>query len=122
MNILVIDDDKMMLDLIQLAFKNLDSHVVTAETGKDAIRKFNETGFDVVIADLYLPDIDGNGLAHYIRNTKRRATPIIGISGKPDQFDEHVFDHILPKPFSIKLLINIVTNLSTKKRLAYQNV
>ncbi|MCJ7772263.1 MAG: response regulator [Desulfobacterales bacterium] len=112
-HILVIDDEKHILEMIEMALTKFGHDVETATDGEEGIRKFDEKRFDLVITDIKMPRLDGNGVLQYIRNSKRRATPVIGISGTPWMLDGTNFDAVLAKPFLIKTLADYVRNLAT---------
>ncbi len=114
-SILIIDDDRMLLDMLRLALTKNGYNVETASNGKQGLEKFDPQLFDVVITDLRMPFIDGNTLAKHIRKTKAQSTSIIGISGTPWSFEADNFDKVLKKPFSIKSILGVLQELTTKK-------
>ncbi len=59
-----------------------------------------------------MPALDGHGVVQHIRNSKRRATPVIGISGTPWFLKDSDFDAVLSKPTSIKKLIDTVKKVT----------
>jgi DNA-binding response OmpR family regulator len=111
-SVLVIDDEKMILGLVEQALTMFDFQVDTAYVGADGIRKFNHGNYDLVITDVCMPEVDGNVIIHHIRNSQRKGTPVIGISGTPWLLKSNDFDHILPKPFGIKTLIDTAKSLT----------
>ncbi len=80
----------------------------------ESIQRFDDNFFDLVTTDLSMPEIDGNGVARYIRNSDRPNTSIIGISGTPWLFEENKFDLVLQKPFKIKEMENSVKQIKDK--------
>jgi len=112
-HILVIDDEKNILEMIKMALTKFGHDVETASDGEEGIRKFDEKRFDLVITDIKMPRLDGNGVLQYIRNSKRQSTPVIGISGTPWMLDGKNFDAVLAKPFLIKTLADYIRNLAT---------
>jgi len=59
-----------------------------------------------------MPGKDGNQVAKYIRNAdKRQDTPILAITGFPEDVDRRLFDLIVIKPFKMELLINLIKTL-----------
>ena len=56
---LVIDDDKITLELLTFQLKSEGFDVVTAETGAKGLEHAKSTEFDVILTDLNLPDING---------------------------------------------------------------
>ena len=111
-SILVIDDEKMILNVIESALKEFGYRVEIAEDGEEGIRKFDSDVFDIVITDMIMPNLDGNCVVDHIRNSKRRWTPIIGISGTPWIIEKNDVDEILTKPFPLKILLDTVENLA----------
>lgn len=57
--ILVIDDDSSICETLELYLTEEGYDVTTAATGTDGLNRFVETGPDVVVLDIRLPDIDG---------------------------------------------------------------
>ena len=109
--ILIIDDDNMLLNMAKQALIKFGYDVETAENGKEGIQKFDNGSFNLVITDMCMSHIDGNGVARHIRNSDKHQTPIIGISGTPWLFNVNSFDAVIPKPFTIKVLIDSVKTL-----------
>jgi two-component system response regulator VanR len=109
--ILVIDDEYGILTLIQEALTRAGHNVEIASNGEEGIQKFDNRSFDLVITDILMPRLDGNGVAHHIRNSSKKTTRIIAISGTPWLLENKEFDMVLQKPFSLKTLIDSVENL-----------
>ena len=114
--VLVIDDEKFVLDIVKIALMKFGYDVQTAADGRQGIEKFDEGSFDVVITDIRMPGIDGKGVADHIRRSRRQWTPIIAISGTPWLIESKLndFDSILPKPFTLKTLVDTVNDLSRR--------
>ena len=111
-SILVIDDEKAISDVLSQALNRFGFHVDTAENGTEGIVKFDQDTFDLVITDICMSGVDGNGVARHIRRSHRKRTPIIAISGTPDLLEEGEFDAVLPKPFSLKALAATIKDLA----------
>ena len=111
-HILVIDDEKNILEMIKMALTKFGHDVETASDGEEGVQKFDEKPFDLVITDIKMPKLDGNGVLQYIRNSKRKSTPVIGISGTPWLLDGTNFDAVLAKPFLIRTLADYIRNLA----------
>jgi len=110
--ILVIDDEKMILVMVESALSRFGFNVETASDGKEGIKKFDKHHFDAVITDICMPGIDGNGVARHVRISDRQNTTVIGISGTPWLADNGDFDMILGKPLSIKSLVDSVISIT----------
>ena len=117
--ILVIDDEKGILQLMHEALTINGHKVETADDGLEGIRKFDDGCFDIVITDVRMPVIDGNGVAAHIRKSEKQCIPVIGISGTPWLLEADNFDMVLSKPFPLKQLLNCIRSLlSVSPRMA----
>ncbi|MFO7556058.1 MAG: response regulator [Desulfobacterales bacterium] len=81
--ILVIDDEKAILDVVRIVLSRAGLKVEIALDGREGIQKFDTGRFDLVITDILMPVIDGREVVDHIRNSDRPCTPIIGMSGTP---------------------------------------
>ncbi len=113
-HILVIDDEKPILDMVRLALTRVGFEVEIASDGLEGIQKFEDGHFDLVITDILMPGKDGRDVVKHIRSSTRPSTPIIGWSGTPWFLNASDFDAVFTKPFPLKDLINTVRDLSSK--------
>ena len=111
--ILVIDDEKRILQLMHQALTKYGHRVETADDGREGIRKFDDGCFDIVITDILMPVVDGKGVAAHIRESEKQWIPVIGISGTPWLLDTGKFDIVLSKPFTLKQLLKSIRSLLT---------
>ena len=109
--VLVIDDDKGILQIIRQALTKFGHNVETAADGQEGIRKFDDGSFDIVITDIRMPGIDGNGVVKHIRNSEKQFIPVIAISGTPWLMENNSFDMVLAKPFPLKKLVESIGSL-----------
>ena len=116
--ILVIDDEKGILQLMHQALTKYGHNVETADDGQEGIRKFDGGSFDIVITDIRMPGIDGNGVVKHIRKSKNQSIPVIAISGTPWLKETDDFDMVLAKPFPVKQLIESIRSLAPIARRA----
>jgi len=110
--ILVIDDEKMVLEVVKLALTRAGFNVETALDGKTGIQKYDNGSVDLVITDIRMSGMDGNDVFRHIRNSDRQFTPIIGMSGTPWLLKNSRFDAVLPKPFGLQELLEAVKTLT----------
>ena len=110
--ILVIDDEKGILQLMHQALTKYGHHVETADDGQEGIRKFDDGCFDIVITDILMPIIDGNGVVAHIRKSAKQSIPVIAISGTPWLLESENFDMVLSKPFALNKLIESIRSLA----------
>jgi DNA-binding response OmpR family regulator len=101
--ILLIDDDEDISSILSKLLKKIGYDVEVAEDGEKGIKLFDEVSdFDLVISDIRMPNMDGNEVAKYIRNSDKSATLLIAITGFPEEIQPEMFDYSLIKPFSMK--------------------
>jgi len=111
MNILIVDDDKTTLRIIdgylkKLGFKN----VVQANDGSDALRFLHDGPFGLVISDWNMPTMTGLELLKQVRaDAKLKALPFIIITteGKPENVasaKEAGVNNYIVKPFNEETL------------------
>ena len=111
--VLVIDDEKGILKIIRQALTKFGYSVETANDGLEGIRKFDDGSFDIVITDIRMPGIDGNGVVKHIRKSNKQSIPVIAISGTPWLMENSAFDMVLAKPFPLKQLVESIGSLVT---------
>ena len=112
--VLVIDDEKAILDVVRMALTRAGFGVETAADGHKGIQKFDEGRFAVVITDMLMPGVNGHRVVQHIRNSERSSTPIIGFSGTPWFLNSGDFDVVFTKPFPLKDLVDATQGLSAK--------
>jgi CheY-like chemotaxis protein len=110
-SILVIDDEKGILTVIREILTKCGHRVEIAQNGYEGIQKFDDDSFDIVITDMRMPGLDGEGVVKHIRKSQNKSIPVIGISGTPWLLQNNGFDLVLPKPFQLKDLIDSVSRL-----------
>ena len=111
-NILVIDDEESVLLMITMALAKFGFDVEIATDGLEGIKKFDEGRFDLVITDILMPVLDGFCVVKHIRNSERRYTPVIAISGTPWLLVNGDFDAVLSKSILIQTLVDTVKTLT----------
>lgn len=81
-NIMVVDDSPTTRQLITFVLKRLtNSNIVEATDGADALKKLSSGIFDLILADINMPVIDGLKLISLLRNDpKYKTTPIVIIT------------------------------------------
>jgi len=113
-NILVIDDEKNILDLIEDVLETAGYHVLTAADGRKGIEQFklHSNEIDLVVLDIVMPEVDGVECFHEIRAV-RPDIKILLTSGfnKSEVKEELVKDGVqayLAKPFNLTDFLNTV--------------
>ena len=107
-HILVVDDEEMIRKLIA-KYAVYEGHTVTeAENGMEAVELCRAGGFDLMIIDIMMPELDGFSACREIR--KFSGIPIIMLSARGEEYDkingfELGIDDYVVKPFSPKELM-----------------
>lgn len=112
-HLLVVDDAKMNLLVIEMIFKKLSISFDTATNGEDALKAFNSKHYDLVLTDIEMPEMDGVELTRQIRaagDTEKSQVPIIAITGhiNPDSRLHYLssgMNNYIMKPFKEKELL-----------------
>ncbi len=86
MNLLVVDDDSVVRMTLRTVLTSDGHSVVLAADGEDALTKLAEANVDMIIADVYMPGIDGIRLRNMVREIPEKAhLPVLFISGYDDK-------------------------------------
>jgi CheY-like chemotaxis protein len=78
--ILVVDDQTPVRAAVVLALQAKGFDVAAADCGQSGLTKFEQSDFDLVIADLFMPGIDGVTLIKALRK-RNPGFPVIAMSG-----------------------------------------
>jgi len=111
-HILVIDDQKAIVDIIKIVLSRAGYKVEVALDGQEGIKKFDIGRFDLVITDIRMPGLDGRDVIAHIHNSDRPRTPIIVISATPWLLKNNHFEAVFTKPFPLEDLINSIRHFS----------
>ncbi len=109
--ILVVDDDKSILDIVKVYLEQAGYSVLTAGSGTMAMQILIREKPDLLVLDLMLPDRDGWDITSSIRNDKRFAKiPIIMLTARVDDSDKIVglelgADDYVTKPFNPREIV-----------------
>ncbi len=112
-----IDDSATMREVIKIAFRRENIHVITCADASSALSQFEQHPPDVVITDVIMPDQDGYSVCSQIKqNPLYGKTPVILMSGVVNKnvADRAVAvqaDELVRKPFQPQELIGRVKNL-----------
>jgi len=110
-HILIIDDEPMILKLLSIILCDIGFKVDVATSGEAGIKKIELNGYDLILTDIKMPEISGEDVLKYSRNSKNPSTPIIGMSGTPWLLNSSLFNAVLEKPFLKKELFSHIERL-----------
>jgi DNA-binding response OmpR family regulator len=106
--ILVVDDERNIIELVRLYLEQAGFTVAEARDGKQALDQHARLDPDLVVLDLMLPELDGMEVTREIR--RRGETPILMLTARGDDIDRIIglelgADDYLPKPFNPRELV-----------------
>lgn len=125
-NILICDDDKEIVDAIEIYLKNEGYKVYKAYDGEEAIRILKAEDIQLLIMDVMMPKLDGIHATLKIREYS--SIPIIMLSAKMEDTDKILglnvgADDYVSKPFNpLELIARVKSNLRRYTKLGNMNV
>jgi len=119
--ILLVDDEQSIQTLLSYPLRKDGYHVTSALDGSEALRRFEEGRFDLVILDLMLPQLNGVEVCRQLRS--RSQVPIIMLTAKGSETDkvaglEVGADDYITKPFSMREFRSRVKAALRRSRMA----
>jgi len=122
LNILLVEDNLLNQRIVTFSLKKYNHEVVIANNGVEAIERFRDQKFDVILMDIMMPVMDGLDATVKIReieanNNVERRTPIIALTANTMDNDRekcisYGMDEFMSKPFDIEKLKLIFTELN----------
>jgi len=112
-HILIVDDEEMNVKLCEIILENLGMKTRSASDGKEALEKFQNENFDLVLLDIQMPEMSGFEVVKSIRSLDdklQRQIPVIALTANlfaenENQYAEAGFSDHLTKPFTEKQLL-----------------
>jgi two-component system, OmpR family, response regulator MtrA len=107
-HVLFVEDDRSIREVATVALEDAGFRVSACADGRDALRAFDGTPFDLVLLDVMLPGVDGLEVCRQIRRS--HSTPIIILTARTATVDvvtglELGADDYVPKPFQPQELV-----------------
>lgn len=114
LKILLVEDNVLNQRIVLFSLKKYNHAVTIANNGLEAVEKFKEDNFDVILMDIMMPVMDGLEATTRIREEEQRMkaqkrTPIIALTANTMDNDRtkclsYGMDEFLAKPFDIEKL------------------
>ena len=104
MNILVVDDEKLIVKGLAFSLEQDGNTVDCAFDGREGLQKIKDNNYDIVLLDLMLPEMNGYEVCEAVRSFSR--VPIIMLTAKSEDDDkimglEYGADDYITKPFNV---------------------
>jgi two-component system response regulator RegX3 len=106
--ILIVEDESSFSEALEFLLGKEGFSVITAATGSEALKKFEQGGIDLILLDLMIPEISGTEVCRQIRAKSK--VPIIMLTAKDSEVDKVVgleigADDYVTKPYSARELV-----------------
>jgi len=121
LKILLVEDNLLNQRIVTFSLKKYNHEVTIANDGVEALERFKEQKFDVILMDIMMPVMDGLEATVKIReieslDTFNKRTPIIALTANTmdndrDKCISYGMDDFMSKPFDIELLKSIFIEL-----------
>ena len=114
--ILIVDDDEMVLIALNELLRPEGYEVHTVSRGAEALKKLDQNGYDLLMLDVIMPEMDGFELCKKIREKENyRETPIVFLTAKSQEEDrvqgiDAGANLFLSKPISPEKLLGIISD------------
>lgn len=131
LKVLAVDDNSTNLLILEEILSEKDAEVVTARNGSEAISLLadveergegSEEEFDLILLDLMMPEMDGNGVLEWMdKRPVKFAAGIILLSSAPGKEQltsrsEEMIDRFISKPIRKEELIQVISEVVYRKR------
>ena len=106
--VLIIEDDRELINLIEIHLRDIDCEVLKAYDGREGLDLALSENPDLIILDISMPIMDGFEVCRQIR--AKQNTPVIMLTAKTEEIDrvlglEIGADDYISKPFSVREFI-----------------
>ena len=114
---LIVDDEQDVLEHVGSMLRSSGFEVIAAATGKDAIREAVEKKPDIIILDVFLPDIDGGEVAHRLSlGPNTQDIPVIFLTGLVTKDEKQAPDRtgknfVMAKPVLKQELLSLINQI-----------
>ncbi|MCZ6520003.1 MAG: response regulator transcription factor [Bacteroidetes bacterium] len=124
--VLIVEDDKEMVELLEIHLRDLSCQIFKAYDGEDGLAKSLSENPDLIILDIMLPKMDGIEVCQKIRANKINS-PILMLTAKSEEIDKVLgleigADDYLTKPFSVREFIARVKAIFRRTKMIKESL
>ncbi len=102
LRILVVDDERDTLDLIDLTLSSAGYEIHLANNGAESLEKIRQNSFDVILLDIMMPDMTGFDVLRTLNQERDDLPPVIFLTAKSLPEDRAMGLQLGAKDFLIK--------------------
>ena len=108
--VLIVDDEKLVIEICEMMLLQLGHKVFKANSGFEALKIFEDykNQIDLVITDMYMPEMNGQELADKLRKINHHVKVLLSSGALPDLDEKEIinrgFNGVLRKPYSLTSL------------------
>ena len=102
LRILVVDDERDTLDLIDLTLSSAGYEIHLANNGAESLEKIRQDRFDVILLDIMMPDMTGFDVLRTLNQERNELPPVIFLTAKSLPEDREMGLQLGAKDFLIK--------------------
>lgn len=117
--VLIVDDDIEITNLLHLVLDPNEFEVSSCHTGREAVELAKKLQPDVMIVDMYLPEMDGLAVTRAVRSFSNLPILILSVIDKPAVIEQALregADDFMTKPVNQTLLVAHLKNLARRHR------
>lgn len=117
--VLIIDDDKILTEMLKLSLEPSVFEVTTANSGEEGLKAARQGNLDIIILDLVMPGVDGWQVNKAIRESSRVPILVLSALDKPGVVSRALddgADDFLIKPVSTDILVAHINKLTRRAR------
>ncbi len=115
--VLIVDDEKIILDVLQRILTRLGYETVISDSGERALERFAADMFDLVLLDVMMPGMDGFEVAKKMKSSKpkQKIVMVTGMGPEAASSQAHTesvtVQEVLSKPFSYNNVRSVLSQV-----------
>lgn len=124
--IMIIEDNKNVAGFLDFSVQTLGYETIIALDGITALKLLRHTTPAMILLDIYLPDINGTEILHYVRTTSSlQQVPVIVLTGESQALSQEVIkqaNFTLIKPIEYHTLSQLINRIAESQPSGSRNI